>query len=92
MSPETRNVPDSLEFQPGEGGFGNTVYECTVCEATISGTENAVEHTGCSVPGTCPACDSPRGRVDVGTDGRRVDVCQECGTPYREHIDNGEVV
>lgn len=91
MTSETRGVPDSLEFKQGAGDVGNVVYECTVCEVTISGTENARKHTGCPVPGTCPACDSPRGHVDVATDGSRVDVCQECGTPYREHIDGGVV-
>ena len=84
----TRNVPDSLEFQPGEGSFQNTVYECVVCGDRITGTENAITHTGCPVPGTCPVCDSPRGHVDVATDGGRVDVC-ECGTPFVEHIDGG---
>ncbi|MCD2204427.1 hypothetical protein [Halobacterium sp. KA-6] len=91
MTSETRGVPDSLEFQPGEGGFGNQVYECIGCGDRITGTENAVKHTSCRVPGTCPACDSPRGRVDLGVDYSRVDVCQECGTPYWEHFDGGVV-
>lgn len=83
-----RNVPDSLKFLPGEGGFENSVYECVVCNTRISGTENAADHTGCPVPRECPTCGSPRGRVDLATDYGRVDIC-ECGTPFEEHFDTG---
>lgn len=77
----TRNVPDSLEFQEGEGSFGNSVYECIVCDERITGTENAVDHTGCPLPRACPVCGSHRGRVDLGVDYGRVDVC-ECGAAF----------
>jgi len=87
-SVDTRGVPDSLEFLPGEGSRENQVYECLGCGDRVIGTGNAVRHTGCPVPGTCPVCNSPRGRVDVATTGGRVDVC-ECGTPFVEHIDGG---
>lgn len=81
-TPTTRGVPDSLEFQPGAGGFGVTVYECVVCGERIRGTETAKTHDTCSVARECPRCERTNARPSLDSTYARVDVCQCCGLGY----------
>lgn len=78
----TYNVPEPLEFQPGEGSFQNNVYVCRVCGERITGTENAVNHDSCTLARPCPACGSHAARPTLGVEHGRVDDCPTCGIAF----------